>query len=78
MESPYHSFLKSIFGSQYQVQLPYLHTIHLYCLFIVTLVVTLCTYTIHATRLEGHRTFEDRVHALRVKYATSLERPSDN
>lgn len=71
MGSDYHSFLRSLFGSQYRVHAPYLHGIHLYCLFIITLIVALCTYTAHHYKQVCHRTFEERVHALRAKYATT-------
>lgn len=71
MQSDYHSFLRSVFGSQYRVYAPYLHTIHLYCLFVITLVITLCTYTAHRYRLDSVKTFEERVRSLRAKYATT-------
>lgn len=67
----YHDFLKTLFGHQYTVHASYLHGIHLYCLFVITLVVALCAYSAHHYSLECSRTFEKRVNALRAKYATS-------
>lgn len=66
----YHTFLRSLFGSNYSMHQSYLHGIHLYCLFVVTLVVALCAYSSHSHSLECTKTFNERVHTLRAKYAT--------
>lgn len=66
----YHSFLRSLFGSNYALHQSYLHGIHMYCLFVITLVVALCAYSAHSYSLECNKTFQERVHALRLKYAT--------
>lgn len=65
----YHKFLRSLFGNNYALHHSYLHGIHLYCLFVVTLAVALCAYSAHSHSVECNKTFDERVHALRVKYA---------
>lgn len=67
----YHTFWQSLFGNHYTVHRAYLHGIHLYCLFVITLVVALCAYTTHQLSQECIRTFDQRVHALRTKYAAA-------
>lgn len=67
----YQKFLRSVFGNQYTIHAPYLHTIHLYCLFVVTLVISLCVHTIHRFRNVYDQTFDERVHTLRAKYSTA-------
>ncbi|KAG8173847.1 hypothetical protein JTE90_016336 [Oedothorax gibbosus] len=66
----YHKFLRSLFGNNYSLHHSYLHGIHLYCLFVVTLVVALCAYCAHSYSRECDQTFKERVHALRIIYAT--------
>lgn len=67
----YKSFLKSVFGNQYAVHSPYLHGLNLYCLFVITLTISLCVYTLHQHQHVCDKTFKQRVHDLRVKYATT-------
>lgn len=67
----YRSFLKSVFGSQYDMYAPYLYKLQLYCLFVVTLTIAICAYSIKHLKYKLDKTFEERVHALRVKYATT-------
>ena len=67
----YHNFLKTLFGNQYTLHTSYLHGIHLYCLFVITLAIAICAYSAHHYSLECARTFEQRVHALRAKYTTA-------
>lgn len=64
-------FLQSVFGNRYAVYRSYFHGIQLYCLFVVTFVVALCAYVTRQARQECNRTFDQRVHALRTKYATT-------
>ena len=66
----YPRFLQSIFGKDYQVYAPHLRKIHIYSLFVAVLFLSLTAYTIARYQNECTRTFEQRVHALRSKYAT--------
>lgn len=59
-----------MFGSHYKLHHSYLHGIHLYCLFVITLVISLCAYSAHSHSLECAKTFDQRVNTLRAKYAT--------
>lgn len=70
----YHTLLKAIFGSQYAAHMPYLRAIHLYCLFIITLVLALCLYGLLDFQRAADQTFLQRVRALRTKYAEA-QRP---
>lgn len=75
--TPYQSFLQAVFGPRYALHTPLLQTIHLYCLFVVTLTLSLCLYTLFGYHDTFDRTFRQRVHQLRVKYAAA-ERPGDD
>lgn len=72
--SSYTSFLQAIFGSHYTLHAPYIYGLHLYCLFVITLVLSLCVYSLIGYQDICDRTFQERVHLLRVKYA-STQRP---
>lgn len=67
----YQTFLRAVFGNQYTIHAPYLQTINLYCLFVITLVISLCVYTIHRFRNAYDRSFAERVHSMRAQYATT-------
>lgn len=65
----YGSFLRAVFGKRYAQYVPLLRTVHLYCLSVVTLVLSLCVYSLQGFREVCDRTFRERVHEMRVKYA---------
>lgn len=67
----YHSFLRSIFGNQYSLHTPYIYALNLYCLFVVTLTVSLSVYSLLNYKNVYDQTFQQRVHLMRVKYATA-------
>lgn len=65
------SFFRAVFGGQHQLHSHYLYGLQLYCLFVITLMISLCLYAIHQSQALCDKTFEERVHGLRVKYATT-------
>jgi hypothetical protein len=67
----YHSFIRSMFGSHHQLHIKYVYSLQLYSLFIVTLTICLCMYTVQRYKITYDKSFEDRVHGLRVKYSTT-------
>lgn len=67
----YQSFLKAIFGSAYARHAPYIYGLNLYCLFVITLTISLCVYSLFGFKDICDETFQQRVHRLRVKYATA-------
>lgn len=67
----YKSFLRSIFGNQYKLHAPYIQAINLYCLFVITLTVSLSVYSLLGYKDVCDQTFQQRVHLMRVKYATA-------
>lgn len=70
------SFFQAVFGSHYKFHVQYTYSLQLYCLFVITLTISLCIYTVHQYRVLTDKTFEERVHGLRAKYSTA-RRPSD-
>lgn len=74
----YEKFLQSVFGSHYKNHLSLLYSIHLYCLFVVTLVVLICAYTSFNQLRDCENTFIDKVKTLRLKYAAGTERLQDD
>lgn len=69
-------FLQYVFGSRYASYRPYFHGIQLYCLFVITLVLSLAAYIVDDAGQHCDQSFSQRVKALRHKYATA-QRPSD-
>lgn len=67
----YQKFLKAIFGNQYTLHAPYIYGLNLYCLFAVTFTLSLCVYSLVGYQDLCDTTFRERVHRLRVKYATA-------
>lgn len=65
----YENFLDTLFGSHYRLHLPFIYSIKLYCLYVVTLVVVAFVYSQNSIRSEYDRTFQERVRDLRFKYA---------
>lgn len=70
----YTSFLQAVFGNHYTLHAPYLYGLHLYCLFVITLTLSLCVYSLIGYKDICDRTFQERVHLMRAKYA-SAQRP---
>lgn len=67
----YQNFLKAVFGNRFTVYSSYIYGLNFYCLFIVTLTISLCVYSLLDYKDIFDKTFEERVHTLRVKYASS-------
>ena len=65
----YRTLLQSTFGNQYSLLVPYIYSIHLYCLLVVVIVVSASAYTIRYYRRECDQSFAERVRVLRLKYA---------
>lgn len=73
----YHSFLQSIFGNRYTLYAPYIYSLNLYCLFVITLTVSLCVYSLLGYQDVCDQSFQQRVHLMRVKYA-AVKRPGND
>lgn len=69
-------FLEYVFGSRYASYRPYFHGIQLYCLFVITLVISLAAYVVDDVDQNCDQSFSQRVKALRHKYAVT-QRSSD-
>lgn len=65
----YKSLLQSTFGNQHSLLVPYMYSIHLYCLLVVVIVVSASAYAVRYYRSECDQTFAERVRILRLKYA---------
>jgi hypothetical protein len=64
---PYHNFLRSLLGPEYQNYLPILNNVHTYCLHVVGLFVALMIYFVQQYERRCENSFAEKVKLLRLK-----------
>lgn len=63
----YEKFLLAVFGPKYKSYIPMVNSVHLYCIFIITLIIGACAYSLHYYKQDCENSFIDRVKLLRLK-----------
>lgn len=63
----YEKALLSFFGPNYKRYIPLINNINLYCIFIITLILSCLIYTLHHFEENCENTFIQRVKSLRMK-----------
>lgn len=59
--------LFAFFGPNYKRYIPYINNINLYCMFIITLILSCLIYTLHHFENDCENSFIKRVKSLRMK-----------
>lgn len=63
----YENFLFSLFGPNYRRYIPLISNINLYCVFVMTLILSCLIYTLHHFQEDCENSFIKRVKTLRMK-----------
>lgn len=63
----YDKFLLTVFGSRYKSYVPIINSVNLYCIFIITIILSGCAYFLHYYKQDCENSFINRVKTLRLK-----------
>lgn len=63
----YDKFLLAVFGTRYKSFIPIINSVHLYCIFVITIILSACAYSLHYYKQDCANSFIDRVKTLRLK-----------
>lgn len=64
----YEKLFLSVFGPKYKYYIPVINNVNLYCIFVITIILGACAYSIQYYKEDCENSFIERVKTLRIKY----------
>lgn len=64
----YEKLLSSVLGPKYRYYIPVLNNINLYCIFVITIILGACAYSLNYFKEDCENSFIERVKQLRIDY----------